>query len=104
MKKILIATALFLASFSAFSQPVNINTADAITIADSIKGIGLTKAKAIIDYRNEHGRFNSADELVMVKGIGTRTVEKIRSDILLEEAVDNSNVSIGDQPALSDAN
>jgi competence protein ComEA len=35
------------------SSPVNINTADTSTIADSLDGIGLSKAKAIVAYREE---------------------------------------------------
>ena len=64
-------------------QPVNVNTADAQTIADSLQGIGLSKARAIVEYREKHGPFKSADDLSLVKGIGARTVEINRSDILV---------------------
>jgi len=102
MKKILTSIILSLVSSIAFATPVNINTADAITISDSIKGIGLAKAQAIVDYREQHGAFESADELVLVKGIGTRTVHKIRADILLtDDEVKTNNVA--DEPQLSDA-
>ncbi|MCH7537509.1 MAG: ComEA family DNA-binding protein [Proteobacteria bacterium] len=64
-----------------FAGPVNVNTADAQTISAELNGIGLTKAKAIIDYRKKHGPFKNADELSLVKGIGERTVDRNRADI-----------------------
>ena len=61
--------------------PVNINTADAHTISAELKGVGLSKAEAIVEYRKKHGPFKSADDLSLVKGIGDRTVEINRNDI-----------------------
>lgn len=63
--------------------PVDINTADAETISAELKGVGLAKAKAIVEYRRKHGPFRSADDLSLVKGIGERTVELNRADILV---------------------
>ncbi|MDD3517065.1 MAG: ComEA family DNA-binding protein [Chromatiales bacterium] len=60
----------------AMAGPVNINTADAATIASAINGIGETKAQAIVDYRQQHGPFASVYDLTKVKGIGKKTVEK----------------------------
>jgi len=74
---------VFAATF-AHAEPVNVNTADAATIADSLNGIGLSKAQAIIDYRQKFGAFKTADDLVNVKGIGVKTVAKIRHDVLLK--------------------
>ena len=65
----------------AFAGQVNINTADAETIASELNGVGLSKAKAIVEYRTTHGPFRSVDDLSLVKGIGERTVDKNRSDI-----------------------
>ena len=65
----------------AFAGPVNVNTADAETISAELKGVGLAKAQAIVEYRKKHGPFRSADDLSLVKGIGERTVEMNRSDI-----------------------
>lgn len=65
----------------ALAGPVNINTADAVTISEELKGIGLSKAEAIVDYRDKHGPFKSASDLSLVKGIGERTVEINREDI-----------------------
>ena len=80
MKRMLPVAAL-LFPLVAFAGPVNINTADAETISAELKGIGLTKARAIVDYRKKHGPFKNADELSLVKGIGERTVDMNRSDI-----------------------
>jgi competence protein ComEA len=66
--------------------PVNINTADAATIARELKGVGLTRAAAIVDYRGKHGPFKSADELALVKGIGQKAIDKNRADIRLDRA------------------
>lgn len=49
----------------------------------TIKGIGITKAKAIIEYRNSNGFFKSIEEIVNVKGIGSSTFEKIKDYITL---------------------
>ena len=65
----------------AFAGPVDINSADAETISAELKGVGLTKARAIVDYRKKHGPFRSADDLSLVKGIGERTVDINRADI-----------------------
>ncbi len=67
----------------AFAGPVNVNTADAETISEELQGVGLTKALAIVDYRKAHGPFKSVDDLTLVKGIGERTVEINRANILL---------------------
>ena len=66
--------------------PVNVNTADADTIAAELNGIGPAKAQAIIEYREKHGPFKSPEDLSLVKGIGDRTVELNRADILVGPA------------------
>jgi len=75
------AIALLSLPMLAFAGQVNINTADAETIAAELNGVGLSKAKAIVEYRAKHGPFRSVDDLSLVKGIGERTVDKNRSDI-----------------------
>ncbi len=82
-KSLLLALALSLPMFAAAAEPVNINSADASTIAASLNGIGDVKAQAIVDYRVKNGPFKSADELVNVKGVGLKTVEKNRELIRL---------------------
>ena len=68
----------------AIAGPVNINTADAETISEELKGIGLSKAEAIVEYRDKHGPFKSPEDLSLVKGIGERTVEINRDDIRVQ--------------------
>lgn len=69
------------------ASPVNINTADAKTIGESLSGIGLKKAQAIVKYREEKGAFKTVEELVNVAGIGEKTVAKIKNDVLLSDVV-----------------
>lgn len=56
---------------------ININTADTRELI-KLSGIGEVKAAAIVAYREEHGAFSSVEELLNVKGIGEKTLEKIR--------------------------
>ena len=79
-----VVVSLFLAFIpAAQAAPVDINTADAVTLDKSLKGIGPTTAQAIVDYRAKNGPFKSVDELTKVKGIGKATVEKNRADLMV---------------------
>lgn len=73
-----------LAGIVLAAEPVNINTADAQTIASSLKGIGQAKAEAIISHREAHGPFKSLEDLLQVKGIGEKTLEANRHLIRFE--------------------
>ena len=68
----------------ALAGPVNVNTADAETIASELSGVGMSKAQAIVAYRELHGPFKTLDDLTLVRGIGEKTVEANRENILLE--------------------
>ena len=68
------------------SEKVNINTADAATLARVLHNVGPAKAEAIVEYRRENGAFRSAEQLAQVKGIGLRTVERNADRIVVEEA------------------
>lgn len=81
----LLATGLF-SIWAWAAQPVNVNSANAEEIAESLKGVGLSKAAAIVSYRDQHGLFKHVDELVNVKGIGIRTVDINREYIQLENS------------------
>jgi competence protein ComEA len=70
----------------AYAEPVNINKADAATLASSISGIGPSKAKAIVQYRRQHGPFKSVQELAKVKGIGKKFILKHKAELLLTDA------------------
>jgi len=67
------------------AEPVNVNTASAEEIAANLKGIGLSKAQLIVEYREANGSFLHVDELVKVKGIGVKTIDNNRGMILLED-------------------
>lgn len=62
---------------------VNINNAGIEELETLLVGIGSSKAKAIVDYRNTNGKFVSIDDLSNVKGIGDRLLEKNRNRIEL---------------------
>ena len=55
---------------------ININTAEAVLISNTLKGIGMKKAEAIVEYRNTYGPFKTIDELASVSGIGHATIKK----------------------------
>ena len=88
MKTSIRLLALLVASLPmwAFAGPVDINTADAQTISQELEGIGLTKAQAIVEYREKHGPFKSPEDLSLVKGIGDRTVELNRDNIKVSKS------------------
>lgn len=68
----------------AVAATVNINTADAATLAAGLKGVGGARAQEIVRYREAYGPFKSADELTEVKGIGKSTLDDNRARITLE--------------------
>lgn len=82
-----LAVALMLAAPGLLlaATPVNINQANAATLAKSLDGIGASRAEAIVAWREAHGPFKKADDLKHVKGIGKATIERNRSAILLAD-------------------
>ena len=68
---------------SAEAARLDINLADAESLAASLVGIGLTKAREIVRYRELRGDFVAIEELAEVKGIGLATVEKNRHLVLV---------------------
>ena len=67
-------------------ETVDINTATAQQMADTLQGIGLKRAEAIIAYRDRFGKFYSAEELTAVKGIGANTIKRNLSRIKVSSA------------------
>lgn len=78
---LLVACATLGVAPRAFAEPVNINTADAATLARELVGIGTTRAAAIVAHRTQNGPFRSVEELTLVKGIGPRVIEQNRSNL-----------------------
>ncbi len=68
------------------AQPatININKADAATLASALRGVGMSRAEEIVRYRETYGAFESVDELLDVKGIGPATLDSNRALITLE--------------------
>ena len=64
---------------------VDINTDSAEKIADLLKGVGLKKAQAIVEYREEFGPFSAVEDLLNVPSIGPATLESNRAAIRLGE-------------------
>ena len=65
----------------AWGGPVNINSADASTLARELDGIGPAKAQAIVEYRQKNGPFRTPEDLLKVQGIGERVLEQNRGNI-----------------------
>ncbi len=66
------------------AEPVNINTADAETLASAINGVGIKKAREIIAYREQNGPFDTVEDLSKVSGIGSQTVERSRANLTVK--------------------
>ncbi|MCP4488270.1 MAG: helix-hairpin-helix domain-containing protein [Gammaproteobacteria bacterium] len=67
-----------------FAAPVNVNTATAEQIADALYGVGINKAQAIVDFRKQHGKFNTPAELSRVRGIGKGIITGNQGDIVVD--------------------
>ncbi|ADH86939.1 ComEA family DNA-binding protein [Desulfurivibrio alkaliphilus] len=84
LKKIVLTLCLFLFTVGSAFAALNINTADQEQL-QSLPGIGPVTAAAIIEYRENNGEFASIEELVQVRGIGSRTLESLRDNITVED-------------------
>lgn len=62
--------------------PVSLNAADAVAL-DALPGVGPVLAQRILDWRAEHGRFTSVDELGEVSGIGDKLMAQLRDRVTL---------------------
>ena len=87
-KKIVSAAVLMLGVLAALPAVaaegvVNINTADAAALS-LLPGVGPSTAGRIVEFRTENGEFESAADLMLVRGIGERTFERMRSYVTIE--------------------
>lgn len=88
--------ALLLALVFAFALPaaanaqVDINQADAKTLANALVGVGLVKAEAIVAWRERNGPFRNVEDLSKVRGIGPKTIEANRAVIVVHPATATS--------------
>jgi competence protein ComEA len=74
---------------AAEDTPININTASAAELA-TLKGIGPAKAQAIVDHREKNGQFKTVDDLKLVRGIGDKMLEQLRSHVTVDGAAAGS--------------
>jgi len=87
---VLLGATILITSFFANSriglatELLNINLADVVAIAETLDGIGPSKAQAIVDYRDQIGGFKQIEELGDVPGIGESTLQRIRDMITLD--------------------
>ena len=65
-------------------EPVEINKATAEEL-QKVPGIGETLARRIVEFRQEHGSFESVDDLLNVRGIGVASLEKLRPYLFVEK-------------------
>ena len=65
------------------ATPLNLNEATAEQL-DGLPEVGPALAGRIVAYRDQHGPFTRFEQLDEVKGIGTRTLEKLRPHLVLE--------------------
>lgn len=101
IRNVLVVAFLSIFSSLSFASQVDINSADAATLAQSINGIGPSKAQAIVEYREANGPFASLDDLVLVQGIGAKTLDRIRESITLSPTASSAVSSAGESPAVS---
>jgi competence protein ComEA len=69
----------------AWAGSVNVNTANAALLSQELDGIGLAKAEAIVKFRSEHGSFETAEELLKVKGIGPKVLDANTGNIQVSD-------------------
>ena len=69
----------------AIAGPVDVNSADAKTLARELQGVGMAKAEAIVKYRAEKGPFKSPEELKKVEGVGEATYEHNKASIKVKD-------------------
>ncbi|MCS6897141.1 MAG: helix-hairpin-helix domain-containing protein [Nitrospira sp.] len=69
---------------SVSSAPIDLNRADAKTL-ESLPGIGVVLARRVIEYRQSVGRFQTVEDLRAVKGIGPKTLERLKPFLVISE-------------------
>jgi competence protein ComEA len=65
---------------SGAAAVVDLNTANAAQL-EALPGVGPATAQAILDYRTQHGRFRSVNELLEVRGIGEAKMAQLRPHV-----------------------
>lgn len=76
------------------NEVIDLNAADTYDL-DRLPGIGPAKAEAILAYREEHGPFQSVDDLLSVSGIGEVTLENLRPYVTAGSAAETAEATGG---------
>lgn len=82
LRVLFLGVSLALASGFAVAEQLDINSADAEQLAQTLKGVGPQKAVAIVKYREQNGAFKTVNDLTNVKGIGEKVVTDNRERIM----------------------
>jgi competence protein ComEA len=75
-----VAAAPAAAPASPAGEKINVNTASAEELV-ALPGIGMAYAQRIVEYREKNGPFRKVDDLLNVRGIGEKTLERIRDRV-----------------------
>lgn len=86
MMRVFIAALFAIVSTLTVAEPLDVNTANADQLSQVMVGVGKVKAAAIIQDREQNGRFNSIDDLTRVKGVKSSTIDKNRDKITVGQA------------------
>jgi len=81
---------LLIVPISAEIEQIDINTADAWSLARVLHGVGPKKAAAIVEFREKNGPFKSVSDLDKVYGIGPKTIEKNQDKIIVSVPEESS--------------
>lgn len=91
MKKLFLMIVTLFVIVGIANAGVNINSATQSEL-EMLQGIGPAKARAIIEYREQNGSFNSINDLRKVKGIGSSTIKQLGNSITVD-----GNVGVTDR-------
>lgn len=79
------ANAISVAQTSRYSARIDLNTADAATL-ETLPDVGTKRASEVIQYRQTHGPFTSVNDLLNIRGIGTKTLEKWAPSLYVDKS------------------
>ena len=80
------------------THPINLNSASAAEL-QQVPGIGPSTAEKILQMRSSYGAFKSVDDLLAIKGIGPKRLEKMRKYLTVEKAAQDKKASTSAQAA-----
>ena len=80
------------------THPINLNSASAAEL-QQVPGIGPSTADKILEMRKSYGAFKSVDDLLAIKGIGPKRLEKMRKYLTVEKAAQSKKASTSAQAA-----